>query len=211
MGAVPATRLVLIRHAEPVAHVTRVVAGPKGCTGLTDLGREQATRLAPRLAHIAPDVVTASVLRRAVETAEVVATSLGWAPPTEDCGLCEVHVGECDGEPVDDVVARNGYPTHDTPLSPGGETIREFGTRVVQAMDRLASDHREQTTVVFTHGGFISAACYWFLRIPWLSGQPFHFDPVYTSITELVREEPDGPWLLHRYNDHAHLEGLGSA
>jgi probable phosphoglycerate mutase len=155
-------------------------------------------------------VLLSSVLRRAVETAEVVAGALGWSPASQDCDLCEVHVGDADGELVEAVLARNGYPTHDTPLSPGGETLRDFGDRVAGAMDRLVRDHEGQTIVLFTHGGFISAACYWFLGVPWLSGQPFYFDPVYTGITELTRTDPQAPWVLVRYNDHAHLEAIGS-
>jgi len=42
-------RLLLIRHAEPEAAVTGVVAGPLGCTGLTEHGRAQAAALARRL------------------------------------------------------------------------------------------------------------------------------------------------------------------
>jgi probable phosphoglycerate mutase len=203
---VTSTRVVLVRHAEPRAHLDGVVAGPNGCTGLTDTGRSQALAVADRLSVLSPDAVFTSVLRRAIETAAL-ASSDHWPAPIKDCDLCEVHVGQADGERLDSVLERYGYPTHDTPLSPGGESLREFGVRVARTMDRLIDEHRGQTIIVFTHGGFISAACYWFLRIPWLSGQPFVFAPEYTSITEFVHDDRrQQPWTLVRYNDRAHLE-----
>ena len=35
-----ATRIVLVRHGEAVCNVSGVVGGARGCTGLTELGRE---------------------------------------------------------------------------------------------------------------------------------------------------------------------------
>ena len=45
------TRLVLVRHAESMATVRRIVGGPRSCTGLSELGRRQAEALRDRLAR----------------------------------------------------------------------------------------------------------------------------------------------------------------
>src|SRR5262245_26197494 len=63
------TRIVLIRHGEARAGVSGIIGGPKGDTGLTDLGRSQAELLRDRLARtgeLQPDVLLASVLPRAI-------------------------------------------------------------------------------------------------------------------------------------------------
>ena len=72
-------RLLLIRHAEPEANVAGIVAGPKGCTGLTERGRGQAAALAGRLRMEASqvDFLYSSILPRAVETAEIVRPAVG--------------------------------------------------------------------------------------------------------------------------------------
>lgn len=103
-------RLLLIRHAEPVANVAGIVAGPRGCTGLTETGRAQAAALAERLRSeaVVPDIVYSSVLPRAVETAEIILSGLGGAEVVQDCELCELHPGECDGLTWDEQVRRYG-------------------------------------------------------------------------------------------------------
>ena len=73
------TRLVLIRHGESVATVERRIGGVRTCAGLSPLGRKQAEALAARLARtgeLKADAVVASTMRRAVETAEIIAPAL---------------------------------------------------------------------------------------------------------------------------------------
>jgi len=96
---------VLIRHGEGRSSVDRVVGGPKGCTGLSDAGRDQADRLRARLersGELRADAVLVSVLPRAVETAQLVMRALGGAELVTDCELCEVHVGEADGLSIEE-------------------------------------------------------------------------------------------------------------
>jgi broad specificity phosphatase PhoE len=79
-GSPGATRLVLIRHGEAVCNVAGVCGGPIGCTGLTEVGRAQVEALRARLSVTGElagaDVLYASVLPRAIETAKIVAPAL---------------------------------------------------------------------------------------------------------------------------------------
>src|SRR5437763_12698127 len=73
-------RLVLIRHGDAHAGFHGVIGGPRGCTGLTDRGREQANALRDFLAvsgRVRADVLLSSVIPRAIETAEIIAPGLG--------------------------------------------------------------------------------------------------------------------------------------
>src|SRR5215211_8136133 len=63
---------------------------------LNDAGRAQAQALAERLREMPFDAVYASDLRRAFETAEIVAASHG-VPVTPDPGLREVDIGSWSG------------------------------------------------------------------------------------------------------------------
>src|SRR5438046_930305 len=127
------TRVTIIRHGEAQCSVDQIVGGSKGCTGLSMDGRRQAERLRDRLLVTrelaATDVVLTSVLPRAIETATIISPGLGTGDleVLEDCDLCELHPGECDGitwaefgERYGDVDMRaDPY----VPLSPGGESF----------------------------------------------------------------------------------------
>ena len=104
-GGAGMTMVTLIRHAHPQAAITGVVAGPKGDTGLSDLGRQQAAALRDRLLALGftTDVVLTSILPRAVETAQILAPALGEPEIEQDCDLCELHPGDADGIPWDRV------------------------------------------------------------------------------------------------------------
>ena len=111
------TRLILIRHGESVSTVERRIGGSLTCGGLTALGRKQAEALAARLVRtgeIAADVLVSSTMRRAVETAEVLAPALGELPIQLDPGVCEHEPGpEVDGLSFDEFEARYGRPDWD--------------------------------------------------------------------------------------------------
>ncbi len=205
------TRVVLVRHAEGQYSLDRVVGGIKGCTGLSLAGREQAKRLQERLARTepSPDLILTSLLERAIETAALATTHLA-AAVRSDCRYCEVHVGEADGLTIDEARSRWGWPGPWTVPPSGAETVATFGDRVADAVRQLVAEQEGQTTWLFTHGGFISAACYWFLGVPW---QPeselkrqFFLDPSHVGVTEWSRDSVREPWVLHRYNDTGHLE-----
>lgn len=203
------TRLVLVRHGEAKAALDRIVGGPRGCTGLSELGRQQAERLQDRLttSGFHTDAIVASTLPRAVETGEILARGLGrdLAGVEQREELCEVHPGEADGLPWDVVEQRYGPDTfgeeRERPLSPGGETFMQFGQRVALAVDRLVEDYRGQTVLVACHGGVVVAATLTLLGLPF---RWFSETVVNTSLTEWVHR--DDQWFLARFNDAAHLE-----
>ena len=76
-------RLILVRHGEAHAGFHGPIAGRTGCAGLTAHGRRQAEALRDHLersGRLVADVLLASVLPRAIETAEIIASA--WHP---DC------------------------------------------------------------------------------------------------------------------------------
>jgi probable phosphoglycerate mutase len=209
------TRLVLIRHGESRAAVDQVVGGIRGCTGLSDGGIEQCGALRDRLARTRElhpvDALLASVLPRAIETAERIAPAFDLSPTdvTQDCDLCELHPGECDGMEWDEFRRIYGdldmATNPDTPLSPGGESLAGFHLRVGRTLSRLAADYEGKSVVIATHGGFIYASHAVLLGQP-RSGRLAELNPENTSITEWARPS-NGHWRLIRDNDTAHLYG----
>ena len=107
------------------------------------------------------DVFYSSVLARAVETADVIAAALDLTPARQDCDLCELHPGECDGMSWEEQVRRYGpgdTRDPDQPMSPGGESVRSFDLRVRDALRRLIELHTGESVAAVTHGGFITAS-----------------------------------------------------
>ena len=213
------TRLVLIRHGESNVTVERRIGGHRSCSGLSELGRRQAKRLADRLAEsgeLRPDVVYSSQYPRALETAEVLNASFG-LPIEVDAGFGEHDPGpDLDGITFDDYVQRFGVPEwHGDPhtaVFPGGETTAEFQLRVGATVSRVLGERRGSTILVSCHGGVVDAVFRLLLRLPATGGFDLH--TLNTSITEFVLpadRQHGSRWQLTRYNDAAHLAGLPAA
>ena len=206
------TTLILIRHGEARAGVDRIIGGMDGCKGLTDIGREQAAALRDRFARtneFRPDVVIASSLPRAIETAEI-ATG-GLYPPLRTLdGVMEQRVGESDGLTLAEYEARYGpidNPDPDRLMAPGGESPKMFDARVAAAIDAIVGEYLDQTIMVFTHGGVVTAATLYLLGAPGHHTTGTNWRPPRnTSLNIVFREPPGDRWALDRYNDAAHLD-----
>jgi 2,3-bisphosphoglycerate-dependent phosphoglycerate mutase len=209
------TRLVLVRHGESKTTVARVIGGHRTCSGLSELGRQQAERLRDRLLvgkEIAADVLISSQYSRARETAEIIAPALGGLEVIEDAGFGEHDPGpDCDGMGFDDYIERYGVGWwQGDPFGtsfPGGETIAAFQFRVGQTIRRTIDAYNDKTIVVSCHGGVIDAALRLALKAPPTGA--FEIQTLNTSITELLLVK-DNHWRLIRYNDVGHLVGLPS-
>lgn len=207
------TRLVLVRHGESNTTVARVIGGHRTCSGLSDLGRQQAERLRDRWSQsgeITADLLVASHYARARETAEIIAPSLGGLTVVEDEGFGEHDPGpDCDGMSFDEYMDRYGVGWwQGDPFAtsfPGGETVAAFQFRIGQAIRRLLDAHADKTIVVVCHGGVIDAALRLALKSPGTGS--FEIQTINTSITELQLVK-DNLWRLIRYNDVCHLTGL---
>jgi probable phosphoglycerate mutase len=200
-----------------MAMVDSVVGGHEGCRGLSDLGRRQVEALRDRLAatgELRADALYASVLPRAIQTAEILAPALGGLDVRQDCDLCEQHPGEGDGLTWAEFEERyrpdgRRFEPYE-PFSPGGESTARFNARVARALTKLVGEHRGGTVVVACHGGVVAASMVAFLALPF-QGLLASLYSTNTSLTEWLLDD-DGadpthppPWRLLRYNDAAHL------
>ena len=201
----PHSRIVLVRHGEPVAATLGLVGGPVGDTGLTERGREQVRVLAERLAASAElgavAALYASTLPRAIETAELLAPALGGLAVRVRHDLREHDPGALDGLTWAEVTANHAPPDlglePDRPVAPGGESLRGFHARARAALSALAERHAGETTVVACHGGIVAAAVGLCFGVPTSARLPL--PTRYASMTEL--EVTERGWRLGRYND----------
>ncbi|MEI8308489.1 MAG: histidine phosphatase family protein [Chloroflexales bacterium] len=212
------THLYLIRHGEAEANIKPIVAGMKGDIGLTPRGRSQAEHLRDRLARtheIAADVLIASTLPRARQTAEIIQPALG-LPIIFDDTVQELYIGEADGMSNTEAWAKYGTPDFDAaplrPIAPGGESWGSFTLRVATALTRITSEHAGKTIVVVCHGGVIDNSFIHFFQMPGMVLPPTDFHTRNTSITHWERVDRRGRqlWRLNSYNDIEHLHDIGA-
>jgi broad specificity phosphatase PhoE len=146
-------RLMLVRHGEGRANVDGVIAGLLGCEGLTELGRRQVRALSERWSRTSfrPDVLVSSPVRRARESAEILAAGFDGLDAVEDCALCELHNGEADGLTWQEYDAKYGRfnitaePSRS--FAPGAESWADVMTRVGECVQELASQHLGETVL----------------------------------------------------------------
>ena len=144
------TLIILARHGETDWNRDGIWQG-HGDPPLNELGRRQAAELAKRLADVPIDVLYSSDLRRAMETAEIVARSRGLSI-RPDAELREIDIGAWSGLTRAEIEERfPGMARED------GETNDEFDARVLGALRRIATAHAGQQLLVITHGGVVRA------------------------------------------------------
>jgi phosphoserine phosphatase len=153
------TTILLARHGESDWNRTKRWQGFAD-RPLTELGRQQAEALAERLERTELDAIYASDLRRARETAEVVARTRGLTVRTTP-DLREVDVGSWSGLTRAEAEERfpDGYARW---LNGGegwedGETYLQMSDRVIRAIHRIAGAHDGGRVLVIAHGGSIRA------------------------------------------------------
>ena len=89
-------KLYIFRHGQTDGNVRNIVQGAGVDIELNETGRRQAERLAAELKGEGLDVIYASPMKRADETARIVAAAAG-VPVIPMPGLEEVHFGEAEG------------------------------------------------------------------------------------------------------------------
>jgi probable phosphoglycerate mutase len=209
------TNLYLIRHGEALGAVHDLI----GNTALSSFGILQAERLRDRLAatgEIAADVLISSTLKRARQTAEIIAPALG-LPILFDDEVQELRDGAAEGMHVEEYRATFGEVNfRETPfrqVAPDGENWGQFVLRVTTALDRIIRQHEGKTIVIVCHGGVIGVSFLYFFGIGSLQYPQAGFDTDNTSITHWARRSVSGRsarWRLICYNDDMHLRDIQS-
>jgi broad specificity phosphatase PhoE len=173
----------LVRHA---AHdrVGTVLCGRMPGVHLGKVGREQAERLARRLANENVASVQTSPLERAWETAEPIAQALGRDIEVND-GIVEIEFGAWTGRTFAALDGDLPWSSWNTARSvcrpPGGETMLEAQARIIAAMEALRGAYHGRAVVLVSHGDVIKAALLYHLGLPIDAYGRFDIDPASIS------------------------------
>ncbi|MFF4831447.1 bifunctional RNase H/acid phosphatase [Streptomyces sp. NPDC001315] len=207
MGA-PAT-FVLLRHGETPLTPQKRFSGSGGTDpSLSDVGREQAERVAAALARRGTiQAIVASPLARTRETAGAVAARLG-LDVTIDEGLRETDFGAWEGLTFGEV--RERYPDDlnawlaDPEAEPtgGGESFAATATRIAATRDKLVAAYAGRTVLLVTHVTPVKT----FVRLA-LGAPPESLFRMELSAASLsaVAYYADGNASVRLFNDTSHL------
>lgn len=149
------TRLILIRHGETDWNVEGRYQG-QADPPLNARGLEQAYQLANKLVGQKMDLLYTSPLKRAAQTAEILAAALD-VPLFIEPRLREIHQGDWQTRLRSEIASL--YPEtfqrwETEPWEvhpPGGEHLTQVQERVNAALDELAARHPGQTVGIVTH------------------------------------------------------------
>ena len=206
------TRLILIRHGTSEANLSGIFASHSD-VDLLEQGLMQARLTADYVAqNYKVDAVYASDLQRAYKTGKTVADLFSLSV-TPDPRLREIFAGRWEGMKFDDILARHKkeytvwLKDIGNCVCPDGESVKQLGERVMQAITEIAQMHDGKTVVIATHATPIrvlqclleKGSLDEMKNVPWVSN---------CSVTELHYD--NGAWSFAKIGADAHLADLRS-
>ncbi|WP_263786490.1 histidine phosphatase family protein [Salinibacter grassmerensis] len=205
------TSLYLVRHGETEYNRRGIMQGGGIDSTLNATGREQARALARRFASADVDALYASTLRRATQTADILAADHEPLSRTHLRDLGEMDWGVYEGEApsrerdasVDALKSAWRDGAYDRGPE-GGESIREVQGRARRALRHILAREAGGTALVVTHGRYLRVLLATLLDAYGLEHMP-DLDHSNTCVNHVVYEE--GRARAERLNCTAHLPG----
>ncbi len=203
------TLLYFVRHGETEYNRRGIVQGGGIDSTLNSTGYEQAEALARRLSDTSLDALYASTMRRAKQTADVLATPHEPVSKTYLRDLREMAWGVFEGEPPsderDDAIGRVKTRWREGQFDysiEGGESIRDVQTRADRAIDHIVTREKGKTVLVVTHGRFLRVLLASILE-DYDLGDMHRLDHSNTCVNRVVHSE--GRFRADLLNCTAHL------
>lgn len=157
-------KIYLARHGETVWNHRDVVCGRTDIP-LTEKGLQQAQELADQAEHAGIDVILASPLIRAQQTAQAVSDRIG-VPITTEPLLIEQNFGRFeegyrfDPEYLD--YKKNFYRR----FPDGGESLAMVAQRAYNLIEKIKVEYAGKTVLLVGHGAFSRVFRTWFWDTP---------------------------------------------
>ena len=195
--------LILIRHGLPERIETE--DGTPADPPLSEVGREQARRMAVWLEETHIDHLYSSPMQRAHQTAEPLAARKGLEIETRE-GVAEYDRHADHYIPVEEL-KKFDYDRWLRLMRGEIEDINfpQFCDAVISTLNDIISANKGRTVAVACHGGVVNV---WTAHVIGIEPRMF-FNPNYTSISR-YRAASSGERSIITLNEHTHLKGLGS-
>jgi alpha-ribazole phosphatase len=196
----------LVRHGETEWNAEGRICGRTDIP-LSEAGRQQAKSLAERLKPIPFEALYSSPLKRALETALVIAEPLGLQPILDD-RLVELNYGQWEGKRLAEIMNDDPKTFRAWEADPGqvaapdGETGLEAQQRVVSFLDSLAAKHPPGYVLVVFHKTVCRLAI---CHVLGMSPSEYRRRLIVNNAAlSIIQARADG-WQLITFNDTSHL------
>jgi broad specificity phosphatase PhoE len=207
-------RIYFIRHGEGQDNVARRFSSTWMDHSLTERGRLQALQTGKYLAGLHIDGIFCSPMKRAHETAQIIARQMGMDSNVMD-ELRELNVGDLEGKGFTDEnwaiyhnVTNQWYAGNPRASFPNGEDYVKVWERTRRGYLMILQNHEDSHFVIVGHGGIFAATLKEFvsgLDIHWLQNANYYNCAVTELETEIVNGRLQG--RIVRWSDNHHLSG----
>ena len=198
--------IITVQHTQSVHHTNGMV-GSWTDWDLTELGRSQADRIALKLKDELAEkavVLYCSDLKRAKQTAEPIAKSLGVTPILRE-ELRERNLGRCCGQSVQWLRENLECPekTVDDRLFSDGESRRDAWNRLLPFYEEMMASDAE-TIIIVSHGDLLSLWNAMYLGLPVESFYEVDIHGPAGGVSHMIVGD-DGKHRIRHINDMSYL------
>lgn len=204
------TRFILVRHGQTEWNRVERFRG-RADLSLNETGIRQAEAAAARLKGQQVAVIYSSPLKRALQTADIIARELK-LPVQFLEGLIDIDFGSFQGLSAEEARKKDNklltmwLEQPHLVRFPNGESLDIVRQRVLKAVDELAAKHKDQTVILVSH----KVVCQ-VLMCAMLGLGNSHFWQVRQDVNAInIFEIRDGAPLVMLVNDTCHLKSLST-
>jgi probable phosphoglycerate mutase len=200
------TQLCIVRHGETAWNAEHRVQGQLDIP-LNEIGLRQAQAVGSALKEERFDALYSSDLARARQTADPIANLLSIEVLVEK-NLRERHYGIFERLTYAEV--RKKFPEDYARFEARdpeyafrtGESLRDFSARSIAVISKIVNRHKDQSVLVFTHGGVLDKLYRHITGLPLSAERNFGIPNAGLNRIEITA---DG-WRIRSWADIAHLE-----
>lgn len=207
-------RIYFVRHGEGQDNLARKFSSTWMDHPLTERGRQQAEQTGKYLRGLHVDKIFCSPMKRAHETARIIAGQLHMDLIVLD-EFRELNVGDLEGRDFTDEnwaiyhdVTNQWYAGNPHASFPGGEDDVMIWERTRRGYLKVLQEHENSQFVIVGHGGIFAATLKEFvpgLDIHWLQNAVYYNCAVTELEVDVINGELRGQ--IVRWSDNRHLSG----
>ena len=200
------TTVLLVRHGQTKSNITGYFMGWSN-EDISDLGYAQVRSLSSRLAKFPIATIYTSPLKRAMNTARILAEPHKLELNVLD-DLTEIGLGDWQGLHRDEIsqkwpeIWRQSRIDPSVVTFPNGENFQQLTERAIRAFNRIVADNTNRHTLAVTHDAVIRVLV---AHVLGTSNSIYRHMEINNASLSVIRVEDDRMRLV-TLNDTAHLD-----
>jgi len=205
-------KLIVVRHGESEMNNSGIIQGAMSKSNLTRLGRDQASKLAKKLANEKIDFAFVSPLDRAKQTAEIILENHEETKIKFADRLKEKDAGKYAGRSVGELGKAwrlSGLPFGEFQPE-GGESWYQAGKRAVNFVKKIIDQYKDSDSIILIvgHGSVFTYLLMWADSFDVKKSNKEKYDHYHPSNTAVgvIEVDKTGKYTLISLNDISHLE-----